>query len=159
MDQTQLDTIAQITQDLLLHMNISGTVAVSAEPSSETNEVSPTVKVQIESEEAGILIGFHGKNLESLQIMLGQITFKKTGTWVRLLVSVGDYLARREEQLREIALSTAAKVMETSQPQPIADLSASERRIVHMALQDNPNVMSESEGEGRDRRLVVKLRS
>lgn len=137
--------------ELLQQLEIEATVT--------TQESEGIVFVQIETQEAGILIGFHGRNLEALQLLLGQIILKKLGVWVKISVSVGDYRQKREAQLKEIALSAASRVEETQQPVVLAELSPSERRIVHLMLQDHPKVMSESEGEGRDRRLVVKVRA
>lgn len=150
MEQSQLETIANLAQELLNQLSITGTVSVS--------EKDDAAHVQIESEEAGVLIGFHGKNLESMQIMLGQMAFKQFGQWVRIVVSVGDYIDRRNEQLKEMALTHAARVAEDKQPVILSDLSPSERRIVHMALADHPSVVSESEGEGKYRKLVIKAK-
>lgn len=146
-----LKVVEESTFELLQQLGITATVV--------TEEKDGIVFIQIETEEAGILIGFHGRNLEAFQLMLGQIILKKLSVWVKISVSIGDYRQKREAQLKEIALSAAAQVEETQEPMVLNELSPSERRIVHMLLQDHPKVFSESEGEGRDRRLVVKVRA
>lgn len=125
----------------------------------EVVESDGAIKVKIETAEPGILIGRHGRNLEAIQILLGQIIYKKLGTWTRIIVSVGDYRDRREKQLQELALNIAQKVIETKEPMFLSDLSPGERRIVHVALSEHPQVVSQSEGEGRRRQLIIKLKT
>ncbi len=115
-----------------------------------------TVWVTIETAEPGILIGHRGRNLEALQVIVAQIVYNKLKSWVHLVLTVGDYRAKREEQLKELARTTAEKVIATQTPHMLGYLTAAERRIVHMEITQHPQVISESEGEGRDRRLIIK---
>jgi len=151
MDEKTRDLIQQTTHELLEQLEIKGAGV-------EVSEHEETILVTIESEESGLLIGYHGRTLEALQLLLRQIVFKKTGVWIRLTVSIGDYRARREEQLKEIAEQAAEQVVAEQSPLIMDELTPAERRIIHLALQDHEQVMSESEGEGRNRRLVIKLK-
>lgn len=144
-------TIKAVTEELLAKLTVSATVVVSYEEDG--------YRVQIETEEPGILIGYHGKNLESVQLLLRQILFKKLGAWSPLFVSVGDYRERRAEQLKEMAFAAVQQVMEKNEEVILPELSPAERRTVHVLLQDHPDAVSESTGEGRNRRLVIKPRS
>jgi spoIIIJ-associated protein len=83
------DTIKTITEDLLNRLEITGTVRIDVD---ETN----AYRVHIETEETGLLIGFHGKTLESFQIILGIIVSKALGEWARVYVNVGDYREKSE---------------------------------------------------------------
>lgn len=148
MEPETLTLIKTLTEEMLTKLLIEHDVQVS--------EQDGAVLVQVETSEPGILIGYHGRSLESLQMMLGQIVYKKLGNWIRITVSVGDYRERREAQLKEMAISAAERVLQNNEPVYLAELTPSERRIVHMALQEHEGVISESEGEGRNRRLVVK---
>lgn len=112
--------------------------------------------VRLETEESGLLIGYHGETLASLQMVIGLVVFRKLGEWHRVVVEIGDYRARREEQLRVMAESYAAQVLATGEPVYMPFLPPIERRVVHLALQDRKDVKTESEGEGRTRRLVIK---
>ena len=76
----------------------------------------------------------------------------------RVLVNIGNYRQRQEESLQALARRSAERVRFTKKPITLPVLSAYDRRIVHMTLQQEPDVVGESEGEGRDRRLVVRLR-
>lgn len=144
-------TIKKLTEELLEKLEVEATVDLS--------EKDEAVWVTINSDEPGVLIGHYGRNLESIQILLGQMIFKKLGEWVRIVVTVGDYREKRELQLKELAISVATKVVQTGTPVFLSDLTPAERRIVHTALTDHPDVVSQSEGEGRFRKLVVKPRS
>jgi spoIIIJ-associated protein len=151
--ETKKDTsgvIKEISEEILSMMGIPCSVTVVS------NEDGGYV-VNIETEESGLLIGYHGETLGSLQMVLGLIVFRKLGEWARIVVEVGDYRARREEQLRAMAESYASQVEATGEPVYLPSLPAIERRIVHVALSERKGIVTESEGEGSSRRLVIKL--
>jgi len=114
--------------------------------------------VKIKTEEAGILIGAHGQTLQSLKHFLTLVLFKKLSEWVNLLVDVNDYWQKRKADLEEIAERTAERVVASGDQAYLSFLNPSERRIIHLALSSHPQVVSESEGEGRERRVVIKPR-
>ncbi len=113
-------------------------------------------RVDIETEEVGLLIGHHGETLNSIQTILGMIFRQKTGEWTRIIVNVGDWREKQEEYLKHLAEQTAARVKETGQEQPLYNLSPSQRRIIHLTLSSDPSLETESIGEGRERYLVVR---
>lgn len=147
-----INIIKSASEDLLARLGIVATVEVESE---EEN----LYKVTIQTEESGLLIGFHGETLSSFQLILGLIVYKKLNKWVRVVVEIGDYREKREAELRAMAESYAAQVVSSGQPIYVPYLPPIERRIIHMALQDRPDVMTFSEGEGRNRRLVIKPKS
>lgn len=151
MDKKTGQLITSVTENLLKRLEIQAQVSVS--------EQDGATQVIIESDEAGVLIGHHGRNLEALQILVGQLIFKQLGEWVRIVLTVGDYRERRKQQLTELAESAAARVVETQAPVELGELTPAERRIIHMVLTDHPQVATESVGEGRDRKLTVKPRT
>lgn len=112
----------------------------------------------IETKDSGILIGYHGENIYALQLILSLVVYKKLGSWQRIVVDIGDWRQKREEQLKRIALSAAQRVKFSQGPVVMPYLNAAERRIVHLALADNPDVQTRSEGEGRERKLIVELK-
>lgn len=142
--------LQKAAEELLSLLGIKGEISI------EEDKEDDALRVQIEAEEAGVLIGHHGETVGALQLILGQIFHQRTGMWRRVLVNVGDWRERREETLRKLAESVARQAKETGEPQSIFDLSAAERRIVHIALSSDPDIETESEGEGRQRHLVVK---
>lgn len=143
------EVVKRLTAETLSRLGVQGEAGVSQ--NSEGH-----ILVQIETEEAGILIGRHGETIDALQTFLNQAVFQKTGEWYRIVVNIGDYRERREESLQNLAVSLAARVKETGEAQPIFNLKPNERRIVHTLLSEDPEVTTESEGEGRDRHIIIK---
>lgn len=149
------DLVKKTTQELLEKMGLSAQVSVEDDAKNEA------LVVQVDTEDAGIFIGRHGETISSFQLILNQIiasTLREEGKdaeWPRILVNCGDYRERQEESLRNLAISTAARAKETGQPQSIYDLAPAQRRIVHMTLSEDSMVETRSEGEGRERYLVV----
>lgn len=143
------DSVQQITEDLLSRIGIVGSVSVDID---ETE----SFRVHIETEETGLLIGFHGRTLESLQILLGIIVSKELQTWVKVYVNVGDYREKREEALMLMAQHAAERAISMGRPIELSNLSASERRVIHLTLSGDERVETESEGEGVRRTLLVK---
>lgn len=144
--------VQQVAEDLLQKLEITGGVSVVVDELG-------AYRVHIETEETGLLIGFHGRTLESFQIMLGLLVSKKLGTWVKVYVNVGDYREKREEALMHMAQHAAERTITTGQPVELAHLSPTERRVIHLTLASDERVMTESAGDGSDRVLIVKLRA
>lgn len=145
------ELIKSTTEELLKLLGAECSVNVNID--SENN----LYNVEIETQEAGILIGHHGESIDALQLVLNQALFNKT-EGKRLVLNIGNWRERRHDTLVALADNIVARVMENGEPQPVYNLTPSERRIVHMYLSENSNVLTESEGEGRDRHLVIKLR-
>lgn len=143
-----LEVAKETATDLLKLLMVDGTVSVFKETDS--------IRVDIETAQSGGLIGYHGEGLISLQLILNILMNKKTGSWQRVVVNVGDYRQKREEYLKNLAVAAATKVKNSNQPTVLLGLSSFERRIVHMVLAKDQEVVSQSEGEGQERHLVVK---
>jgi len=150
MENEKAKKIKELTEKLLRLLLVKGTVEVYEEKESRS------FIVQIEAENSGYLIGYHGETIDALQLVLSLVVYKQLGSWQKLVVNVGNYWQQREEQLKKLALNVAQKVKFSKEPQPIADLSPRERRTIHLFLMNHPDVYTESEGEGENRRLVVK---
>lgn len=148
-----LDTIKEAVQSLLSLIGVSGDVAVVEDKENDA------FLVDIKTEDAAILIGRHGETIDALQTILGQIIFKKSGEWKRVIVDVDGYRDKQKDVLAAMANQIADRAKETGQPQSIFDLTAGQRRIVHMVLTEDPEVETLSEGDGRDRHIVVKLKT
>lgn len=106
----------------------------------------------------GLLIGKKGETLSSLQTVLSLIFKQKTGEWNRVIVNVGDWREKEEDYLKNLAQGTVARVKETGEPQNLYNLKPWQRRVIHMYLSEDSSVTTESEGEGEERYLVVKLK-
>ncbi len=141
--------IQTITEDLLKRLEITGTVNVVVDESG-------AYRTHIDTEETGLLIGFHGQTLESFQIILGLLVSKSIGSWQKVYVNIGDYREKREEALMHMAQTAAERAIALNRPVELSRLSAAERRIIHLTLSGDERVETESIGEGMDRRLLVK---
>lgn len=144
-----IEKVKQLTEDFLSRLEIVGTVTVDVDEAG-------AYRVHIETEETGLLIGFHGKTLESFQILLSIIVSKALASWVKVYVNVGDYREKREEALMHMAQRAAERVIATGRPVELGRLSASERRVIHLTLAGDESVTTESIGEGASRTLIVK---
>lgn len=112
----------------------------------------------ISEQDKSLLIGRRGETLAALQFMVNLLLGAHTDLWARVIVDVDGYRLRRKEALTSLAERMAARVIAQRQPFPLEPMSAYDRRLVHMALADHPQVMTESTGEGEQRRVVIMLR-
>ena len=123
----------------------------TCEVSVNENEVSFSLK----GEKLGKLIGFHGDNLQSLQILLSGLKEKGEGA-LRLFLDVDGYKANRNQSIIDLANKTAEQAIKIERNIHLDPMNAYERRIVHTTLQDREDVTTESTGEGEKRHVVVK---
>jgi spoIIIJ-associated protein len=124
-------------------------------------ELSVTTKddytqVKIITSESAALIGHHGENIASLQLIIRLIVYQKTGKWQKINLNVNDWQEKREEYLKNMASNFAQKVKFSGKEACLPLLSATERRIIHLYLADHPDVETVSEGEGSERRLIIR---
>ena len=136
-----------VLRSLLEKMDVEAEVTLDDRPGMEGLEV--------EGAEIGALIGRGGENLVALQQIVSAIASKSVGRAVHIPVDVEGYRRRREEQLREIARRVAGRVKTTGQAVTLEPMLAYERRIVHLAVQDQPGIRTESVGMDPNRRVVM----
>ena len=116
------------------------------------------IQVSVKSEDTGLLIGRDGQNLAAVQYLASRMITRAMGAQVRLQVDAGDYHVRQDSRLQELALSLAEKVKATGKVQTTRPLSAYQRRVIHLALQDDPEVQTRSSGEGALKHVVILRR-
>lgn len=145
------EKIKTIASEFISKLQVEATIEVTREPSDH-------FKIVLQTSETGLLIGYHGETINSLQLLLGVILYKKLGKWIHVVVDVGGYRKMREESIKEMIKKIVSEVESTGQPATLPFLTPLERRIVHMTLADNPRVASESFGEGKERRVMIKSR-
>lgn len=142
-------TVQEYVEQLLAHMGIAGS-SVSVVEDDETINVS----ISVSEEDSGMMIGKHGDTISSMQ-RLTLLSMQETLNGKKLSVNVNDYLERRKETLLSMAQRAADRVKEMKRPVSLTRLKPSERRIIHMALQEDKEIMTQSEGEGMRRILVI----
>ncbi|MFH2059918.1 MAG: RNA-binding cell elongation regulator Jag/EloR [Pseudomonadota bacterium] len=111
--------------------------------------------LSIEGGNAGILIGRKGQTLDAMQFLTDKIINRKSEDRVRVRVDIEGYMETRKANLKQLAFKMADKVKKTGRPATINQMSAQDRRIVHLALKDDTKVRTQSMGDGYYRRLVI----
>lgn len=138
-------------EDILAAMQVSAEVKESMEGTSE-------IRLQVYGENLGLLIGKGGEILSSLSLIVHTAVNKNKDPKIPVYVDVQDYRRRKEEKLVEIAKNIGDKVAHTGRDFTMDAMAPRERRIVHVALKDDKRVITESVGEGANRRVVIKAR-
>lgn len=111
--------------------------------------------LDVDGDDLGLLIGRRGQTLASLQYLLNLIVAKKINKRVAFGVDVDGYRRRREEALVSLAKRTASRVRGTGRSVTLEPMPPNERRIIHLALAEDPNVMTVSIGEGEARKVAI----
>ncbi|HEY1653823.1 MAG TPA: R3H domain-containing nucleic acid-binding protein [Candidatus Tumulicola sp.] len=112
--------------------------------------------LEVTGPDLGMLIGRHGNTLEALNLIFNNILNAGVRTNRKYFtIDAEGYRARRAEQLKNLALATAERCVSEGAPQRLEPMLPSERKIIHLALAESPDVRTESEGEEPERRLVV----
>ncbi|OGH19256.1 MAG: hypothetical protein A3F31_02765 [Candidatus Levybacteria bacterium RIFCSPHIGHO2_12_FULL_38_12] len=150
MDKKEEKKVFKTIEDLLKALEIEGTFELSFD-----NE---TLHVLLDTNDMGIVIGYHGEVLESLQLIASLAVSKKLGKFVRVSIEAGDYKKNRTDYLTNLALKTKERVLSEQREMSLSHLKSWERRIIHMLLVEDNEVVSESTGVGRDRALVIRPR-
>jgi spoIIIJ-associated protein len=145
----------EILEELMRHLGFAVRVEMDSGETSRLNVVGEGD----EKEALGALIGRKGERLSALQHLVNLMLSRKMDAWTRVLVDVEDYRGRRERQLRDLATRAAERVIETGKMLQLEPMPALERRWVHIALREHPNVATQSIGEEPNRRVVVVPRS
>jgi spoIIIJ-associated protein len=133
--------------------------AMELESDVTVEETEPgSWRLEVVGEDAGEVVGRYGNTLNALQYLAVLATQKVTGEHVRIVLDANGYRAQREAALVEQAKALAAEVAQAGQEAELDPLSAFERRIIHNALADHPDVITYSEGADSDRRVVIAPR-
>ena len=111
--------------------------------------------IDINGDDSGLLIGRRGQTLQALQFLVNLMVRNQNGEDVRVAIDVEGYRQRREATLKDMANKVASRAIQTGRNIVLEPMSASDRRIIHMALSDNPSVSTESVGFGEDRKVTI----
>lgn len=115
-------------------------------------------KINITADQPGILIGFRGKTISSLQTLIGLAVMHEFGPEIRTLVDINDYRSTQEEKIKNLALEAAQKAKETGQEIVMMPMSPFERRLVHIILSEDEEIETFSEGEESQRHIIVRMK-
>lgn len=151
------EIILGLTCELFEMMNFSINKAAVEDVAGEEDQAQVLVSLDVENPAS--LIGFRGKNLAAIQLILSLAVKNKLGDWVRVILDINNYRGEQKTRLEAMTTSLADRVVATGKSVQMANMSSYERRLCHMVLANRDDVLSESEGEGEDRHIVIKLKS
>jgi len=147
-----------ILEELLAKLGVEASVvAQPGEPVEEGEEVN-SATLDIEGEDLGVLIGRRGQILASLQYIVRLMLGNRTENWMPVVIDVEGYKQRRYERLQSLARQLADQVKDRNVPFTLEPMLPYERRIIHLTLADDDDVITESIGEGESRRVVIRLK-
>ncbi len=146
-EELLLTSAKEILETILGRMQEKSSVSVHQE--------DDRISLRIETEDAGLLIGKQGQTLDALQYLVTKMLAKKSRRKVRITIDVEAYRARHNEALAHLAQKYGEKVKKSGRPIILSPMNPYDRRIVHMALQDDKELKTVSRGEGLYKKVVI----
>ena len=146
-----VDEAKKFLIDVLANMKIDAEVTVKEE--------KDLVTMSITGPKMGLIIGYRGETLDSLQYLVSLIVNKDHDKpYKKVVLDTENYRQKREETLKKVAQKAAYKVKMSKRPYKLEPMNPYERRIIHSALQDDKDVITHSEGEEPHRRVVIEIK-
>lgn len=142
------EEIKLIVEDIFRKMGFNGEVGVAFENDAYAVTLSA-------GKDSALLIGYHGETLNSLQVILSLILYRRFNETLPLLVDVDGYRRERIEKIKAMASHACDKSRFLNMAESLPPMSSFERRVVHLAVAEVPDMQSESVGEGRERHVVI----
>ena len=137
----------RILEGLLKRMQIDSPVSVE-----ETEEA---IVLNIKGDGSGLLIGKRGQNLDAIQYIVNKAVHHSTNGHKMIIIDTEAYRERREESLVAMAMKLGEKVKKTKKPVTVGHMNAHDRRIVHIAIQNDATLTTKSRGEGEYRKILI----
>lgn len=137
----------ELLSGLIDHMNMEGEI--------ESGIHDGRMNMNVVGKDSGILIGKGGQTLEAIQYLINLMYSKKTKSRAGFIVDVEAYKIRREKKLQTIAIEARNKVVKNKKPFSTSPLSSSDRRIIHIALQNDNEVKTVSRGDGVLKKVII----
>lgn len=155
--RTEADPVLDLTESTVskLMQYMGYEAQVSAHHDGEDRHGHRTIHVDVRGRDLNVLIGRQAETLQAFQHVASLMVGKQANEFVQLSVDIEGYRARREKQLRQMAQRMADQALKMGHSVALEPMSASERRIVHMELQDHPAVKTESTGEEPRRKVTI----
>lgn len=146
-----IEEAKKFLRDVLTSMDVKAEIRIK-----EENNV---ININLTGPNMGVIIGYRGETLDSLQYLISLVVNKGHETeYKRVVLDTENYRAKREETLKRLADKTAYKVKKTGRGYKLEPMNPYERRIIHSALQNHQYVNTYSEGEEPNRRVVIELK-
>ena len=143
----EIEIAKQLTVELLERMGVRTEV--------EGFSKEGTLYLEIKGDQEGILIGKHGRTLESLQMLINRMVNKKLKNAVRVILDIDDYRKRRADAMAQMALRIGEKARRAGYSLTVGPFNAHDRRIIHLTLKEDPSLKTESLGEGELKKIKI----
>jgi spoIIIJ-associated protein len=152
--------VEQVARDVLSSLlgllDVAGTIELQPRSLVDDQAEEAPVALDVTGEDLGILIGRRGQTLAALQYVVRLVVGRRTDKWVPIVIDVEGYKQRRASALETFAAEMAERVVSRQVPFTMEPMPPYERRIVHMALADHGRVVTESIGQGEERKVVIR---
>lgn len=158
LDSEEVETATEFLRTLIEGMDIDAEVTVREPETAADGEGRASAVLDIEGDDLGLLIGRRGTTLAALQYMVNVMLTRKMDSRVIVTVDVERYHRRREETLQNLAQRMADRVSNSGRPMTLEPMPPSERRIIHLTLSGDEDVVTGSVGQGDDRKIVIRPR-
>ena len=135
--------------------NVTREMGLELEIKAQGNDDS--IYIDIEGRDAGTIIGKRGQTLDSIQYLTSLVVNKGKENYIRVIVDAENYRAKREKTLEQLANRLANKVIRTKKSVRLEPMNPYERKVIHSTLQNNPSIVTRSEGEEPYRRVIIEL--
>ncbi len=146
-EEDAISLVTEILDRLLGLMGVEGKVEVLS--------TELPLQLNVGGDDLGILIGRRGQTLAALEYVTKLMVVQRLKTWLPLTVDVAGYRKHRRDSLQKLALYLAEQVKSRRRAVPMEPMPPDERRIIHLALADHPDVRTESIGESENRKVVI----
>ncbi len=146
------DKVVKILKDILSYMEIKVDDIVVKKMDDDR------LYIDIVTDETGILIGKHGKTLESIQLIVSLMANKNSENRVNILLDTGNYRDKRENTLKELARNIASKVKRSRKPYMLEPMNPYERKVIHSALQEEQGIEAVSLGNGIYKKMKINIK-
>lgn len=146
-EENLLTAAQEVLENLLEKMQEKATVSAQVE--------DDRISLRIETDDAGLLIGKQGQTLDALQYLVSKMLAKKSRRKVRIAIDVEAYRARHQEALALLAQKYGEKVKKSGKPITLNPMNPYDRRIIHMALQEDKDLKTTSRGEGLYKKVII----
>jgi spoIIIJ-associated protein len=141
------DKAKRVLEGLLMRMQVSSPVSAQ--------ETEAAIILNIQGDGSGFLIGKQGQNLDAIQYIVSKAVHHSVDGHKMIIVDTEGYRERREESLIAMALRFGEKVKKTKKPLTVGYMNAHDRRVIHMALQNDGTLTTKSRGEGEYRKILI----
>ena len=143
----EIEIAKQLTIELLERMGVKTEVEVFLKEG--------VLYLEIKGDQEGILIGKHGRTLESLQLLINRMVNKRLENARRVILDIDDYRKRRTDSMAQMAQRLGEKAKKTGHSLTVGPFNAHDRRIIHVTLKEDPSLKTESLGEGELKKVKI----